>query len=226
MRKYFLLVVSTFVLTAIAQPKPMHKVNRHELGIGYRIPPLTSRAYNAETGLDLMYKRFLKPNRAIRIVSGFQNQDFGNTTASYMVLADTLVITTTHRSAETIFLGFGVQMQRPFFKRIVLTGAIDTRFHYGWGRYENNLVKVNLNNQESEQSYPELLSRAKAFKWDLYPSMGVKLEFKHINFGIELISRMMNYQSLAPDFSNVMPISLFDFEIGQPASRFSFNYRF
>ena len=227
MRKYFLLLfISTFALTAKTQPKLLNKVHRHEMGIGYRIPPLTSGSYNAEIGLDIMYKRFLRPNRAIRIVGGFQNQDFGHTLGNYMVQGDTLHITTPHRTAETIFLGFGVQMQRPFFKRIVFTGAIDTRFHYGWGRFENYLVKVNLDNQKSEHFYPELLSRAKAFKWDLYPSMGVKFEFKRINFGIELISRMMNFDALMPENSNVSSFAFFDFEIAQPSSRISINYRF
>jgi hypothetical protein len=223
------LIVIWFILLSIqteAQPMNNTKPRRQEIGIGYRIPPLSRVSYNPETGLDVMYKKFLKPNRALRFMAGFQNQNFYKGQTVYEVMHDTVFATTPNQSAKTVFIGLGMQMQRHFYKRIVFTGAIDTRFHYGRGRFEKYTEKVNLLNQEKSHESAEFISGARAFQWDLIPSIGVKFEFSRINFGIEMLSHMMDYFSLVPYSSSVSSISLFDFEIAQPSSRLTFNYRF
>jgi hypothetical protein len=91
------LIIIWFILLAIqteAQPMNNTKPRKQEIGIGYRIPPLSRVSYNPETGLDVMYKKFLKPNRALRFMAGFQNQNFYKGQTVYEVMHDTLFATT------------------------------------------------------------------------------------------------------------------------------------
>jgi hypothetical protein len=70
------------------------------------------------------------------------------------------------------------------------------------------------------------LGAVRAFKWDLYPSIGAKFEFSRINFGLELTSQFMQYYSFVPQTSAITPLSLFDLDLGNAISRIYINYRF
>jgi hypothetical protein len=224
--KYIFLLISLFAAVNLhAQKKPI-PFRSNEIGIGYRIPSYT-QSYQSQIGFDLMYKHFTKPNKAYRLMLGFQNQDFRLSKKYYTYAQYTLLIKNKYYNYSTVFVGAGVQMQRHFYKRIFLTAAADTRFHMGKGKLKyNEVVNYSLAGNEQQKINSSDISDVKAFKWDLFPSIGAKFEFSHINFGMELTAAFMQYVSLKPSTSSELPFSLFDLDIGNNFTRFYINYRF
>jgi hypothetical protein len=160
-------------------------------------------------------------------MAGYQNLQFRMSSREYKALSDTLTISSKVYDLNSFFIGGGLQLQRHFYKRIVLTAAVDTRFHIGSGDLNSiNEYKSLSGYYSSISSTSTSLGAVRAFKWDLYPSIGAKFEFSRINFGLELTSQFMQYYSFVPQTSAITPLSLFDLDLGNAISRIYINYRF
>lgn len=219
-----LCVVLSRTLFCQAQTK-LSKPRSNTLGLGYRIPPMHRTNTGSEIGLDLMFMRFFTPRKAIRLMAGFQTTLFPQGKAIYRVQSDTLLVRTSGREAGTFFAGGGVQLQRPLFRRLVLTGAIDTRLHYGRGKENTTDRLIRLNDQQEIAVHSERLGGFSAFRWDLYPAAGIQCAFSRITFGFEVISRLMQYNRHIPYHSAVESLNQWDMDLGQMMGRFSLSYR-
>ncbi len=227
MKQIILIAMLSMSVTGSIAQSTTKKIpsRKNEIGFGYRIP--TFNNFNNEAGIDLMFKHYTKPSKAFRIMAGYQNLQFRKSSSEYKALSDTLTISSKVYDFNTFFIGGGLQLQRHFYKRIILTAAVDTRFHMGSG--DLNAIKEykSLSGLYSPiSSTSSSLGAIKAFKWDLYPSIGAKFEFSRINFGLELTAQFMQYYSFVPQTSAITPLSLFDLDLGNAISRIFINYRF
>lgn len=222
------IVLATFAvllsLNSSAQESPKHEFRKHEIGIGYRIP---SNSSGAGGGIDLMYKNQRKENKFYRFLIGFQSPNTTFSQKRYSAIGDTIMTNNNSYNYTTLFVGFGLQIQRHFYKRVFLTAAVDTRFHYGGGTYDNYYVKIfyDADNLEKNDYTKTKLAAISAFQWDLQPSIGAKFEFSRVNFGIELTALLSQFYSLHSKTS-AYSSSLFDFDLGNNLTRAFIGFRF
>ena len=194
--------VFVFILLAIAQQslaqQPLISLTERKNEIGLASRNTINSAYKNYTGLELIGKRWKNKWQAYRIGLGINFEDYTNPRSLYSYQQDSVIekkISTVKRYAT---LSLGLEAERHFYGKIYLFGALDTRFMYGKGETNENITKYGSNFQENNfinHRYYNLLDQGQVFKWDILPSIGAKLKFNRICFGLEACTHFMSLET-------------------------------
>ncbi len=184
-------------LQSIAQ-QPLISLTERKNEIGLASRNTINSTYKNYTGVELIGKRWKNKWQAYRVGLGINFEDNTNPRSLYSYQQDSVIekkISTVKRYAT---LSLGLEAERQFYGKIYLFGAIDTRVMYGKGEMHENISKYRTNFQENyfiNTSYSNIIDQGQVFKWDLLPSIGAKLKFNRICFGLEACAHFMSLET-------------------------------
>lgn len=147
-------------------------------------------------------------------------------TNRYQILTpDTIVEKYYNTNVDMGMIGFGIEAQRTFYKRIVLFAAIELRGGYGQGREQDLTVKTYSNNNEYYSSMNTTRSKdISLVHIAIAPTIGAKFQFSRINFGLEMTAINMYYNKF--DTKDIYSYGAADFSLGELSTRAFIGYNF
>lgn len=221
------LAISTFAHAQDAKetPKPKQEI-KNEIGLllesGYN-----NSDFNGMFGLQ--YKRKVRSNTYYRLSIGYGEYNYNADPVFQTRIGDTLVQSRNITRVPMVYLSNGLELQRHFYKHIMLYASIDLRIGYGSGWYDSSTeihVDNHLGSYFSSTGVKEY-SGVNVFYVGLLPYIGAKFEFRRISFGMELSALQCNYRSVSyPTATTQGQGSMFDMGAGDLSQRFYFNFRF
>lgn len=230
MKNIFLLLLLACMATT-TQAQEMQetgepKERKHAIGLQFATP--FGNASDEEL-VGIQYKRWIRPNRAIRVSAMYGMWEVTNPRRVTNVIRDTAFESYTRDYADMFYLNAGIEMHKHFYKKAYLYAAIDLRGGYGSGYSQENLVK----------NYPETGGYTRSifissnttydltrFRVDATPFIGVKLLFNRIAFGTEISAISTGFTSVTTRNPRSQSVSLFDLDAGQFRQRMFINFRF
>lgn len=188
-----------------------------------------SREFRGQALMGFQFKRWVKPDIAFRVIAAYNPYNYSQRPfVKERYSTDSLKIQYSRISVDMIALGFGIEVQRQFYKRVFLFAGLELLAGYGTGTtsnfskivpvediYYNYIGSINPDFEETfyRKSYARVL-----------PGVGAKIVFNKINFGLEA-----QFASIGIDSEKnggrraTMPnIDL----LGNMAYRFHVDYRF
>jgi len=229
------LLISSIGIGAAAQettePTPKREPGKNEMGLF--VEPISSNNFNGsyDSWGGVQFKRWAKPNIAYRII-GAVGDYIGYSNPMYVEKrGDTILQRSYNTNVPMYFLGGGVEVQRQFYKKVVLYAAIEVKAGYGTGRNQELLTKV----LESQQGVfvPDMYfevdnigtHRVTAFTIDATPFIGAKLNFRRLSLGTEISAINIGLEKMQveniPSYNGVT-----NFDVGDLRQRVYLNYRF
>lgn len=111
-------------------------------------------------------------------------------------------------------LGVSVEAQRQFYKRLYLFAALELKGGYGTGSGDTIVKTASRHHGHYEASWDFNNGAANATMTylDFMPSIGAKIQFSKLAFGVEVSGVMMNYTSIST--GNVRNGGMADFSAG------------
>ncbi len=170
----------------------------------------------SNTNLSMMgiqFKKWMNEHVGFRVLGGY---------ASYDALQAPFFIGGAAGEAEERYvshqislgiLGVGVEAQRQFYKRLYLFAGLELKGGYGSGTADT-IIKTAYKHHGHYESNWDLNNgsgNATMTYLDFMPSIGAKIQFSKLTFGVETSGVMMNYTSIAT--GNVSS-SMTGFEMG------------
>ena len=180
------------------------------------------------------YTKWLNKYIAYRVMLGYGNAtNIPNLAFTDRISSDTITGTTTKSNISLGILGFGIEAERQFYKRLFFFAGFEIRAGYGNGSVDSTITtryfgqNINpLTNTVYNEFYSVSNTRsgpmANAFYVAFTPSFGLKLEFRKFSFGTEF----MNYCSYRAIHSRSTVFDdSFDFDFGNITQRFFVDYK-
>lgn len=229
---FSLLLLLTNDLTAQAQnvqptdnvttlPLPAYKKN--EIGLFSEI----NFSGNYSDGMaGILYKRWAKPNKGFRLAAGVGNYSYLQGRESTQI-GDTLILTSRSYIVPMTYVSVGAEMQRTFYKKVVLYAVLDLRG--GWGNgYIDSFVDKSLSVQDTSfTGISYYYSRTPGYTRTtigLLPYIGAKLQFRRFVIGTELRAAEIGYQRQnTPKYGSYGVLNV---DLGNFSQRFYVTYRF
>lgn len=200
--KRFLSVIIAIVFASCAYaqdteretPAPKRVPGKNEIGLFAEIISGNSfgnATYNSYLGLQ--YKRWAKPDIAYRVMGALGDFNYNTVPQVIAKNGDTVISTQIYSNVPMYFVGGGVEVQRQFYKKVVLYAAIELRGGYGKAQYEKmEITEVNKDIPQTLQytnNYramrPIASGGVSTFALDVTPFIGAKINFKRISLGTE-----------------------------------------
>lgn len=219
------LMSPTALLSAQEASKKILTERKHEIGIFSHINSMSSGSYGNMDMQGVQFKLWKNETIGFRVLAGYASYNNFSSPFSVKTLSDTVVERSTQTNIGLGTIGFGVEAQRRFYKRVYLYAAMELRGGYGRGTTDTVTVKrlVNPNNYYSEATNGGR-ALADMFYINLSPSIGAKLNFNRISFGVEVYGVNLGYQSIS--YGNGPTTGMGDFDMGNVSQRVFINFRF
>ncbi len=176
----------------------------------------------------LQYKRWVKPHMGYRLMMAYGEFFENNNRIVQGKLGDTVFERSTVTRIPNIIVGLGVEMQRKFYKRVYLFAAVEARASYGKGEYYYELSERVETAQYSQYTSTTVGTGldASMFTLNVAPSIGAKIQFRHLCFGTELSAIQMGYKRVRYEMMYPQYMSVGGFDAGTFRQRFFLHYRF
>jgi len=202
-------------------PQRNEKIN--ELGLSFRFPARSIE----RNGVELLYKRWFRPWQALRVSAGFNNEEI-NPSVWYKAINSQVIKTEKDGTNHFAMISTGLEAQRQFYKRVYFFAATDLRLLYGAGR--NNSSMYTLDDSLGITQYDLIAGSTTSysttnFRAEVIGSLGVKLHFSRISWGVEVNNAAMSY-SITRSANKDANINLFDLNLGAVSNRLFVTYRF
>lgn len=209
---------------------PLPKMYGKEIGL------FAQQNFSSGSGNDKIimagaqFKKWQTPHYGFRVLVSFGNySDYDRFYSNhYRVTApDTILEKYNSTDINMGIIGFGAEAQRVFYKRIVLFAAIEIRGGYGTGRQEENTVTTYNTQNEQYQNYRVTSSKdASIIYIGAAPTIGAKVQFKRINFGLEATGVNMEYKSIKAENTLYGRYGTSDFSLGDITQRLFVGFQF
>ncbi len=140
--------------------------------------------------LGAQYKYYKNDKTGMRFMGGFSPYNHSTSQTITGILAPNTVKKESElKSANMLFLGFGLEKQRHFYKSLHFFAALDLYGGIGTGEYQKHYVAETVWDPNVQRETRELLSvdinnYTRSFI-RILPSIGAKFVFKKLNFGTE-----------------------------------------
>lgn len=226
-----ILTICALLLNAISQAQQA-RIKTNEIGLFVETSTNNNNFNNRSFGLQ--YKKTNKPNHALRFQLLFNQSSLYNEPYEYAIVGDTIKTKQVIQENHAIFLGFGLEKQRHFYKNCFLYASLDARLGYGSADYyraSSNRVIDTLNNVYFSNSFRNFWAQEKInsiqshrFGLDLMPSIGSKLVTRNLVFGIETGLNLSNAY-VTQKGSGINNYSIYDLNISYFYYRLYVNYR-
>lgn len=228
--KNILLVIALLSQTTLLQAqdavvKKPARERKNEIGIFSHMNSSSPGTYGNMDIQGVQYKRWKNETIGFRVIAGYGSYYNHSEPFNVKTLSDTVVEKNTQTNIGLGTIGFGVEAQRKFFKRVYLYAAMELRGGYGTGTNDTVTVKrlVNPNNYYSFASNGGRTD-ATMFDINLSPSIGAKLNFNRLSFGVEVYGVNMGYRTIR--YGNGPSYSTGDFDMGNISQRMFINFKF
>lgn len=205
----------------LTTPQPMPKVRTREIGI---MNQMGGEDHDLNI-LGVQFKTWKNERKAFRFIAGYGNYyTFNNNVVALGSDSATEVHSIT--KVDMPMIGFGVDMQRHFWKNIYLFAGIEVRGGYGKGSLDTMISRrpINVQGPGNVNGAPFIPQDVSLTYIVASPSIGAKLHGKRLGASIELMPVNMAYRSL--DYEKGTSISTFDFNGAIFQQRLSVYYRF
>lgn len=220
-------------MTASAQEQSISespKQRKNEIGLTMQTDAF-SYAYNNTSLQALQFKRWKNEHFGARFLVGhasyYTNQDFAPT---YQVNNDTIIRKQPITNGNMGFVGFGLEAQRQFYKRVILFAAIEAQVGYGNARVDTAVeystkdiqFRPFTNEPGTMPARPDATTQL--FYVGITPTIGAKIEFNRINFGTEFALNLARITNRS--YPGLPSINTIDIDLGNINPRFFVHYRF
>ena len=184
----------------------------------------------------LQYRRQVRPHCAYSIMAAYGSYNsMPSTTRISTIKDDTAYGRSISTKAGLGLLGFALEADRQFYKKVYFFAGADLRGGYGTGTRDTNLVRsYNYTSVDpvTGNVYQGIVNKATSADGPavsmvnvaLTPYVGVKLELRRIAFGLAVVGGSVAYTSIKPQ--NGSASSLVDFDLGNISRRLFFRYKF
>jgi hypothetical protein len=226
-----ILTICALLLNVISQAQQA-RIKTNEIGMFVETSTNNNNFNNRSFGLQ--YKKTNKPNHAFRFQLLFNQSSLHNEPYEYAIVGDTIKTKQVIQENHAIFVGFGLEQQRHFYKNCFLYASLDARIGYGSADYyraSSNRVIDTLNNVYFSNPFRDFSSQEKInsiqshrFVLDLMPSIGSKLVTRNLVFGIETGLNLSNAY-VSQKGSGINNYSIYDFSLSLFYYRLYVNYR-
>ncbi len=182
----------------------------------------------------LQYKKYVTEHRGIRMMAAYGNYRNFERPFAIKISPDTnssrgVDTTMEYNSRTNIHLGIigaGVEVQRRFYKKVILFAGLELRGGYGTGSYDTVTTRRYNDNQKGVYEAGTLGQRLNAsmIYLGLMPSVGAKLQFKRLVVGAELTGVDISFRSIKVEGGNRSGVA--DVSLGNVTHRLFFGWRF
>ncbi|GEM_PF-930943 len=187
------------------------------------------REFRGQALMGIQFKRWVKPDIAFRVMAAYNPYNYSQRPyVKERYSADSLKVQYSRSSVDMIALGFGIEVQRQFYKRVFFFAGLELLAGYGTGTttsfskivpvediYYTYMGSINPDYDATfyRKSYAKVL-----------PGVGAKIVFDKINFGLEaqFASIGIDSESNGTRRTTMPNIDL----LGNMAYRFHVDYRF
>ncbi len=216
----FALLLLSFTASAKSTDTTHKYEPKNEMGF-FSHGHIGSSGYNSDVNiLGINYNRWVTPSLGYRVIGGYgaYNTESGIIQKAYAL--DTFYDKKVRSYINMGVLGFAVQAQRKFYKRIHFFAALELRGGYGTGQRDTVTVKT-YKGQEYYASSPTTSGQAaiSMFYLGFSPTVGAKIIWPRLTAGLELYPANMTMNVISRTGS-------MDFQLGNLGQRFFLNYRF
>lgn len=188
-----------------------------------------SAQFKGQVLMGFQLKHWIKPNVAFRILAAYNPYNYAQRPYVFeRYSADSLRVQYSRSSADMVALGFGVEVQRQFYKRVFFFAGLEFLAGYGEGKGTSFSRIVPVENihythpGHVEPNYEEVFFRRSYAR--IIPGVGAKIVFNKINFGLETQFASVGLESQR---SGEKKYTIADVDVlGNIAYRFHVNYRF
>jgi hypothetical protein len=173
--------------------------------------------------VGLQYKHWHNERVGFRIIGAYGNYHAMGPDRIY-TSGDTVVTRRQHINVNLPIVGFGVEAQRHFYKRIYLFAALELKGGYGSGTADSSLTaSVGYNNPPYQYGRYSDARDVNLTMVSFTASIGAKVQFNRINVGAEILPLRMQYTNMSGDVQNG---GLLDFGMWGMSNRLFLSYRF
>lgn len=180
--------------------------------------------------ISLQYKRWVRPNRAVRISAGFGKYDNMINKGVTNFVADTAIETLALNTVDMFYVNAGIEMHKQFYKRMYMYAAIDLRAGYGSGTVqhaEKRHYSVGGVTYKEESYLPFTTTfDLTRFTIDATPYVGVKVLFNRVAFGTEISALRTGFISQKTTDPTEESMGIVDMNAGLLRQRIFINFRF
>lgn len=227
---FLVFVLAGFATVTNAQEQPSAAATtadkKNEAGI-YGQTGFGSSNSNMEFSMfGAQYNRWVTPMLGFRIIAGFAHSSSSSSVATYSPHPDTVITRQRTYVYDMPVVGFGLVTQRHFYKKVHLYAAMELTAAYGNGRADT-IINTTYGQGASSSSYTQRSSHtdnnASLLLINLSPSIGAKLQFRHLCAALELQPLQMTYRQ---EHINGSSYGIADFDLGNFTQRLVISYRF
>lgn len=231
--KYILLITLLAIAVnpqASAQEAPKADTFKNSFGLQFGM----GFGHTADEELiGIQYKRWVKPNRALRFSLMYKPwTDFSERDITH-VSGDTVFSNYYLDDVDMVYLNAGIEMHKHFYKNVYLYAAIDLRGGYGSGTqqvYSEGRVYSQGGTTDKDPVFgnlpPGATHKVSRFIIDATPYIGVKFMFRRIAFGTEISAISSGIESYTTLRSAQASSTIFNMEAGLLRQRAFVNFRF
>jgi hypothetical protein len=226
MRKLLLSVLLCFsLITVFAQDivKPVPKAFNRELGL-FGQTPLSGNDDQSLGLLGLQYKHWHSQHLGVRAIIAYG--DYTSSTDERTTFSgDTIVTRQRHTDIALPVLGFGIEAQRHFYKRVHLFAALELKGGYGTGSERSWEQKSSGQGDSIVYQLGQNVDRRDASLTyiGMTASVGAKIQWARICLGMELFPISLSYRNMDRSAHSV---GIADLNIGAFSQRLFLHYRF
>ncbi len=187
-----------------------------------------SEQFSGQAMMGLQLKHWLKQHLAFRALVAYNPYTYSPKPYITPYSADSLRIQYNRSNADMVALGLGVEVQRQFYKGVLLFASLELLAGYGEGKLTgfSRIVPVehiHYNHPGSiDLNYDDIFFRRSYTR--VIPGIGAKIVFNKINFGLETQFASMGLESQR---AGEKKYTIADVDVlGNIAYRLHVNYRF
>lgn len=216
-------LISSQAIAQETKPAAVPAERKNEIGLMGQ----TNLSGNAENIalMGLQYNRWVTPHLGYRIIGAYGNYINSSATITYAPSPDTIINKTEHLNIHMPIVGAGLTAQRQFYKRVYLFAAMELKGGYGGGNTDT-LIKTTYGtapNGNDSYEFKGGNNKVNMMYLGLSASIGAKLQYSRMCFGIELLPVQMNYQYI--NYGN-RKNSSGNFDLGSFSQRLFVQFRF
>ena len=183
----------------------------------------------------LQYNKWTKKHIGFVVTLGYGNYVHDPASGLTVLIGpDTLKTKTVNSNVNLGMVGFGIQAERRFYKKVYFFAGIQLRAGYGSGKTDTTMSREYNYTQidpvtgftyqnTATSSYNKTGTGISMFYLGFTPSIGAKLEFKKFCVGTEFMN-YFTYRSLKPN--NGTASNMVDFDFGNITQRLFVQYKF
>lgn len=228
-------LVTIFIALLSISTQAQESLNKSkEFGLFAETKLNTYSSANSYSAFGLQYRKESKPNKFYRSQVMYQQKSNEYRSNDFRIEGDSLREVLYSSKNKGLFVGFGIEQQRHFYKKLHLYASLDARLGYGYSAHYKSMrstridtsVNVFFANSNINYSKPEKISNMTTSRYslDILPSIGSKLIFDKLILGFETGFNVSNaYQTQKNP--NGERFSIYDLDLGLFLYRVYVNYR-